>query len=457
MRARWLILAPGLMALGWRGDGTGHLPDASPPASLSAPSWSTPLPARGSGSPIVVEGVVAVTAEPTALIAVDAATGRLRWRKDHPVVDVLPTDLRSTIEPFLARVAGADARLATLNGQYSELMRQVRAGRADVADALTQASADIAALKAEVELARPYLTRPTSDMIGYSAPTPATDGQAIYALFGNGVVASYQPDGARRWAVWLGADDDRRRGYQGTCGASPLIAGDLLIVPFRELVALSLRDGRVVWRGPKWPHYGAPTLARVDGRDVLLTPDGVALDPRTGRALLTGLGDLVYTSPAAHGGRAWYVGNNVGFDRLSPNHATGWSFAWSGDALVPTRLWDQDIAPQDRVYGAPTLVGERLFTFTKRRTLLVLDAATGTILADRPINDAVGEEIWGPPLAVSGRLFVATTGGHLWEFATEPPFNLLHAFDVEVGYASPWFVGGAVFVRGERTLSRYDR
>ena len=73
--------------IGFRGDGTGVYPGASPPTRWSERTgqnivWKTPMPTWGHASPIVVGEKVFVCAEPHTLVCVDAADGRILWRRD---------------------------------------------------------------------------------------------------------------------------------------------------------------------------------------------------------------------------------------------------------------------------------------------------------------------------------------------------------------------------------------
>ena len=94
--------------VGWRGDGTGAFPGATPVSdwgdmaystkavgkqsngqpifeTMKAPPrnivWKTPMPAYGNSQPIVVGGRVFTQAEPFSLISLDAATGAILWER----------------------------------------------------------------------------------------------------------------------------------------------------------------------------------------------------------------------------------------------------------------------------------------------------------------------------------------------------------------------------------------
>jgi len=71
---------------GFRGDGSGRFPDASPPLEWGADKnivWSTKIGPNKYSSPIVVDGRIFLVADPAQLVCVDAADGRIRWQKSN--------------------------------------------------------------------------------------------------------------------------------------------------------------------------------------------------------------------------------------------------------------------------------------------------------------------------------------------------------------------------------------
>ena len=81
---------------GFRRDGTGNFPEATPPTTWSADKnvvWKTPMPAAGEASPILVGDKIFVTAEMDSLICVNAADGKILWQKTaNGYDDVAPAD-----------------------------------------------------------------------------------------------------------------------------------------------------------------------------------------------------------------------------------------------------------------------------------------------------------------------------------------------------------------------------
>src|SRR5258708_38663172 len=78
--------------VGWRGDGTGQVPGATPPTTWSRGAdgerknilWGAKLPCYSWSTPIVVGGKVFTRSEPYDLICLDKLTGKVLWVRSHP-------------------------------------------------------------------------------------------------------------------------------------------------------------------------------------------------------------------------------------------------------------------------------------------------------------------------------------------------------------------------------------
>jgi len=149
----------------------------------------------------------------------------------------------------------------------------------------------------------------------HATPTPCTDGQRVYAVFGDGSVAALAFDGS---IVWTNRDVQfySRHGL----GASPTIHGALLIMPYdgsnrvtapgqwpnnppeerlgwqipwdkAEIVALDLKTGKRVWTGKRGMSriaHGTPVVFQEKGQTRLLSIAGDAaqcFDLKTGERL----------------------------------------------------------------------------------------------------------------------------------------------------------------------------
>jgi outer membrane protein assembly factor BamB len=142
----------------------------------------------------------------------------------------------------------------------------------------------------------------------FATPTPVTDGERVYAYFGAGGAAAV--DAASGAVAWTNQDVDFYS--QHGLGASPVLHGDLLIMPFdgsssgpdRSLgwqkpwdqsfiAALDRRTGTRVWtakRGLSRIAHVTPRIVQVNGRRELISPAGDVVqgfDPESGALLWT--------------------------------------------------------------------------------------------------------------------------------------------------------------------------
>jgi outer membrane protein assembly factor BamB len=454
-RALALAVALGCVAAGWRVDGSARVAGATPPRTWDTPLWTAPLRTSGNASPVVYGSSAFVTAEPTQLVAVDVASGAVRWRRSHAVLDALPPDLAAVIRPVVDAAPAAQSALAEARRQYALLARAARAGDPTAKEGLVALDATIASWSAQVDAARPYLTPDTHDGVGYASPTPAAANGAVYALFGNGVVASHTSGGELRWRRWLGTSKTEKRGYKGVDAASPVLVGGLLIVPYGRLLALDARTGETRWSGPAYPHFGTPLVTRVGARDVLVLPDGVVLDAATGAVQPAVLDSVYYCAPTAFGDQVFYAGSASGWESMDPVFASSWRLSEGAGGVVAERLWRVTLPSRDRVYAGPVVDERNLYIVSRFKRLVVLDRADGALRHEAVLTEKAGE-VWAGPVLAGDRLHVFTVQGLMMQIGLGEGFPLVAEQSVSPSAASPWYDGTMALWRGRDALFRFD-
>lgn len=128
----------------------------------------------------------------------------------------------------------------------------------------------------------------------YASSTISTDGKQLYAVFEHHdavhLVVLNVEDGEIAWEKELGPYAPH---FPFGFGASPLIHGDLVIVPgeSREgfLVALKRENGDEVWRiDRKSSSYSSPIVTEINGKELMLLSGGqkvIAYDYKTGEEI----------------------------------------------------------------------------------------------------------------------------------------------------------------------------
>lgn len=450
----FMLWAQAATTTGFRGEGGGRFETPTAPALRRdvAPSrcWTRPLETWSNASPVLLGDLVCVTLEPTTIACHDVHTGEERWRATSDVADTLDPAGRAALQTQLAASAEAAEALRETQRRYSALRRDVRADPS-LAGALEALTAELSRLKALVAAAEPFLTPPVREVIGYAGATPVTDGQTIYAVFGNGVVSAFSQDGERRWSVWLGPPPVEMNGYHMGTATSPVLVDGVLVVGHRHLLALDPSTGRERWRAGPWVDYGTPSVVRLGTTAWLATPAGELVRARDGRVAVTGLGTLWFVGPVVSGDRVFYVGGK-GVAQLQAEGALpvrGWRLRPEGDTVRADPLWQVDLLEDRAIYSAPVFHEERLYFASSDGRLWVLDAATGAPLSKRG-TQGVGEveQIYAPLALAGGRLFLASEGGSLLEIQPGAPPELLGHAPVGGTRAGPTFdAAGRLYLR----------
>jgi outer membrane protein assembly factor BamB len=81
------------------------------------------------------------------------------------------------------------------------------------------------------------------------------NGTEVYVAFGNGLVASFDLDGNRKW---LNLIEHSNPPYAHS--GSPVLAGDKLLIHFADLVALEAKTGTKSWRLKHPTSHGTPLV-----------------------------------------------------------------------------------------------------------------------------------------------------------------------------------------------------
>ena len=118
---------------------------------------------------------------------------------------------------------------------------------------------------------------PVHPMNSPAAPTPATDGQALYVYFGSVGLLAYDFEGKELWRKVLPVPKTFRN--QGT-GTSPMLAEGKLVLFVQSdrdscLLALNPKDGQELWRAPMPEFnssYATPVCWKEEGKGCVGLP-----------------------------------------------------------------------------------------------------------------------------------------------------------------------------------------
>ena len=302
-------------------------------------------------------------------------------------------------------------------------------------------------------------TKRKEDKNSYATPTPVTDGSRVFAAFGDGsFVAVDAASGAVAWT-----NRDYPFYSQHGLGSSLVLYRDLVIhardgssegpdksvgwqTPWEEsfIVALDSRTGKPRWqarRGPSRIAHVTPIVARVGGRDVLLSPAGdvvQAFDPLSGKRLwsVPSTGEGVVPSPVVAGQT---VITASGFGAPAVRAVTV--------SAAPTVAWEQTKGVP--MLASPVVVGDAVYVVTDAGVLSALDAGTGEQRWQQRLEGTFSSS----PVAADGKLYLLSESCETWVVAPGPAYALLSRNRLDGRcQASMAVSGGLLFIRTDAAL-----
>ena len=284
---------------------------------------------------------------------------------------------------------------------------------------------------------------------GHASGTPSTDGERVYAYFGNHGLLSVDVEGRRVWHVDFGELDP----YHGSA-CSPLLYRDRVII-YQDhrgdsssfIAAFDKRTGRRLWRTEREERvgWGSPVAIRVGDRDEVIVSSYkrvYAYDPATGKELWRCGGNLVEVTPTpavGHGllfcssGRA---GPTLAIRPGGRGDVTQTHVAWrtvKGSPFIPS----------------PLVYGDYLYLVNDMMSVATCyEAKTGKLMWQGRMGAARRESFSGSPVAADGKVFFTNDQGETYVLKAGPEFQLLGVNRLNARtLASPAGVAGRWYFR----------
>ena len=351
-----------------------------------------------------------------------------------------------------------------------------------------------------------------------ASATPATDGENVYAFFGDFGLISFDRKGKERWRTLLGP-------FTSLWGmaASPVLVGQnvvLLLDGFGEsnIAAFDQRTGKQVWKADREPfalNYSTPVVRRApDGKDEILAAGPrqiVAYDSESGRVRWSaGIpGGSIVASPVLGSDLAFTLTNSLeavpSFDEQLKNLDTNrdgqlssnefgpgenarvlqtfgsfygnrngivepaeWAEVWRGwvgrPAVTASRLGNVVSAPSATAWShfrnvprvsSPLVFEGVLYMVANGGILTALDAGTGEVLKTGRLTGAV-DNYFASPAASGDKLYFTSESGKIVVIKPGADWSILAVSDLGVEcYATPALSRGTIFVRTANSLSSF--
>ncbi len=298
----------------------------------------------------------------------------------------------------------------------------------------------------------------------YASETPVTDGQRVYAYFGNLGLYCFDLEGR---PVWSKRFEPKTTRFGWGTAASPVLHGDhLYIVNDNEqqsyLLCLDKRTGQQVWRvdrdeGSNW---STPLIWQNDHRTEIVTAgtDKVRSYDLEGNLLwwFTGMSVITIATPYADNGLL-YVSSGYVLDGRRPLYAI--RAGASGDiSLEPGQTSNQFIAwcqPMAAPYNPTTLLyDDQVYVLYDRSMFASFRALTGEVVFGRH-RIPQGHHFTASPWAYDGKVFCLNEDGATFVFRAGDEFELLHTNELaedDMGMATPAIAGDRLLLRTSARL-----
>ncbi|HEY0457053.1 MAG TPA: PQQ-binding-like beta-propeller repeat protein [Verrucomicrobiae bacterium] len=307
----------------------------------------------------------------------------------------------------------------------------------------------------------------------YATPTPCTDGERVYCVFGDGSILAMRFDGTVAWT-----NREVQFYSRHGLGASPIICNGLLIMPYDGsnkvgepgkypnntpeerlgwqipwdqsfIAALDLKTGRRVWTGKRGMSRIAhitPNILVEKGQQQIISCAGDAIqgfDPKTGECIWTiysqgegvvpsfALGDgLIFTSSGFEKSTLRAV-RTGGLGEVTKTH-----IAWEQRKGVPTQA--------SLLYVKPYL-----YSVTDGGIANCFKAESGDIV----YQERLGGTFSASPVYADGKIYFLSESGETTVVEAGPEFKIISKSALnEKCQASMAISDGHIFIRTEKSL-----
>ncbi len=297
-----------------------------------------------------------------------------------------------------------------------------------------------------------------------ATPTPVTDGEHVYAVFGDGSVAALKMTGEVAWT-------NREIKFTSVhgLGASPILYGDLLIMPYDGssggsdktvgwqkpwdqaiILALDKHTGKEKWRASRGLSrigHVSPLIIRAGQQDMLISNAGDVIqgfDPKTGKRLwsLRSEGEGVVPTPVHAEGLLFCIS---GFGKPTLRAVRPGS---SDGETPPTIAWELN----KNVPMIPSVVYVKpyVFAISEKGFAICLEASTGKV----QWQQRVGGTFSASPVATAdGKIYLLSEEGETTILEAKPIYKELARNKLEERTQASMAVAGKdLFIRTQNNL-----
>lgn len=280
-----------------------------------------------------------------------------------------------------------------------------------------------------------------------AAPTPASDGERVFAFYSSNDLVCLDLDGNLQWYRGLGLDYPKAGNDVGM-SSSPVVAGGAVVVQSESqgdafVAGLDVVTGETLWRenrklGANW---ASPALLRdKDGKEAVLVQSADVLtahEPRSGKQLWKfDTSCSIIPSATAVGDRVFLPAKGLTVLEATAT-STSPSVAWESNKLSPGN-------------ASPVIVGNEVYALNSAGVLTCGDVKSGDVLWQQRLSG----KFWATPVVAGGRIYCINDAGKsfVMKAGAEKPEEPVTAELGEGVLASPAVSGDGLFIRTEKFL-----
>ena len=302
----------------------------------------------------------------------------------------------------------------------------------------------------------------------YASETPVTDGERVYAYFGNLGLFVFNMDGKPVWSQTWGPF--RTRYGWGTASSPVLHKERIYVVNDNDdrsfLAVLDKRTGKQIWRVERdeASNWSTPYIWENDRRTEIITSGTrkIRAYDLDGKVLweLGGMSSIVIPTPFSQHGLLFLASGYVN-DTVRPVYAV--KAGARGDiSLKEGETSNEYIAWYQRQAGpynpSPLVYGDYYYTLLDRGIFTCHDARTGREIYGKQRIDPEASAFTASPWASNGKIFALSEDGDTFVIQAGTEFKVLgkNSLD-EMCMATPAIVRGSLIIRSATKLYRIGR
>ena len=285
-----------------------------------------------------------------------------------------------------------------------------------------------------------------------ASATPVTDGEMVFASFGQQGLMAVDLDGN---LIWHNKVEDLNN-YHGSAG-SPILYEDTVII-YQDhrgdsfVAAFDKESGEVVWRTDRgqMTGWGTPIIITTGERDELIVSSQgwvQAYDPSSGEELWAVAGNMMEVIPTPVAGHDLVFATS---GRAGPTLAI--RPGGSGDVTESHVVWK---TPKGSPFvPSPIIIGDYIYMMNDMMSIVTsYEAKTGKLMFQGRLGRSSRESFSASPVAVDGKVFFTNDGGQTFVLEAGPEFKLLHINELHaMTLASPALVDGKWYFRTSTEL-----